>query len=237
MSANNPIPILLKAMVFAAEKHRLQRRKDEETPYINHPLKVAEILADAGETDTDLLVAAILHDTVEDPARLHFAAPLAALLKPENAEQIDEWIAGLNSEKHERKQSVDWVSFLAMLANHLARVFSRKPLGVFEGVVAKRFHSGSYTGIFRVLHGPSQTFIDVLDYEGSHSFSDELVYLVDPAAGRALLLSPLYFWGLLRDPSDPNSVDMYEYDNNKRDRFGFRSTQLAEGLTIDTGGD
>jgi guanosine-3',5'-bis(diphosphate) 3'-pyrophosphohydrolase len=59
---------LLKALAFAADKHRRQRRKDsEETPYINHPIAVATVLAVEGDvTDEATLIAAILHDTVED---------------------------------------------------------------------------------------------------------------------------------------------------------------------------
>lgn len=59
---------LLKALEFAAEQHRDQRRKGvEASPYINHPIQVAEVLATFGEVD-DLttLMAAILHDTIED---------------------------------------------------------------------------------------------------------------------------------------------------------------------------
>ena len=59
---------LLVATAFAAEKHRSQTRKDaDKTPYINHPIKVALTLMEIGnERDPDLLVAAILHDTIED---------------------------------------------------------------------------------------------------------------------------------------------------------------------------
>ncbi len=59
---------LLEAATFAADKHRHQRRKDAEaSPYINHPLAVACLLATgAGVRDEALLVAALLHDTVED---------------------------------------------------------------------------------------------------------------------------------------------------------------------------
>ncbi|HEX2138457.1 MAG TPA: HD domain-containing protein [Woeseiaceae bacterium] len=59
---------LLRAARFAAEKHRDQRRKGiEASPYINHPIEVAELISRVGEVD-DLptLIAAILHDTVED---------------------------------------------------------------------------------------------------------------------------------------------------------------------------
>ena len=41
---------VIKAADFAARKHRDQRRKDpQETPYINHPVGVANILANEGK--------------------------------------------------------------------------------------------------------------------------------------------------------------------------------------------
>ncbi len=57
---------LLQALDFAAKKHKLQRRKDNTTPYINHPIGVALLLEQAGITDTKVLMAALLHDTIED---------------------------------------------------------------------------------------------------------------------------------------------------------------------------
>ncbi|OLP17373.1 phosphohydrolase [Leptolyngbya sp. 'hensonii'] len=59
---------LLQAMDFAARKHRDQRRKDENaSPYINHPIAVALVLAEVGGVnDPEVLAAAILHDTIED---------------------------------------------------------------------------------------------------------------------------------------------------------------------------
>jgi guanosine-3',5'-bis(diphosphate) 3'-pyrophosphohydrolase len=62
------VGLILKAMRFAAEKHIDQRRKDSRSsPYINHPIRVAETLwTIGGVRDTALLVASILHDTIED---------------------------------------------------------------------------------------------------------------------------------------------------------------------------
>lgn len=56
---------LLRTVDFAAKKHRDQRRKDpSSTPYINHPINVATILAaEGGITDLVTLQAALLHDT------------------------------------------------------------------------------------------------------------------------------------------------------------------------------
>lgn len=62
------LPLILKAINFAADKHRGQSRKDAaNTPYINHPIALANLLANyAGVSDVNVIAAAILHDTVED---------------------------------------------------------------------------------------------------------------------------------------------------------------------------
>ncbi|HSL68884.1 MAG TPA: HD domain-containing protein [Longimicrobiales bacterium] len=58
---------LLSAVRFAAEKHRYQKRKGEDaSPYINHPIEVAETLARCKVATLETLQAAILHDTIED---------------------------------------------------------------------------------------------------------------------------------------------------------------------------
>lgn len=58
----------ISAIAFAAHKHRDQRRKDATaSPYINHPITLVNILAnEGGIDDMRVLIAAILHDTVED---------------------------------------------------------------------------------------------------------------------------------------------------------------------------
>lgn len=62
------ISLLFKALKFAAETHRYQKRKDvDATPYINHPINVAYLLIYVGkEYDVNIIQAAILHDTIED---------------------------------------------------------------------------------------------------------------------------------------------------------------------------
>lgn len=64
----NDSTMILRAAEFAAHKHRDQRRKDAKaTPYINHPLAVACVLAEEGDVqDPEVLAAALLHDTIED---------------------------------------------------------------------------------------------------------------------------------------------------------------------------
>lgn len=64
----NDLSKLLQAASFAAKKHRYQKRKgDDAEPYVNHPLEVANLLAGVGKIDDyDILIAAVLHDTIED---------------------------------------------------------------------------------------------------------------------------------------------------------------------------
>ncbi len=59
---------LITAIAFAADKHRNQRRKDADaSPYINHPIALANLLLnEAGVEDQRVLIAAVLHDTIED---------------------------------------------------------------------------------------------------------------------------------------------------------------------------
>jgi (p)ppGpp synthase/HD superfamily hydrolase len=80
---------VLKAMHFAAQKHCDQRRKGAAAwPYINHPIAVAEMLSRIGGIeDPVVLMAAILHDTIEDTGTRaeeleeHFGAAVRALVE------------------------------------------------------------------------------------------------------------------------------------------------------------
>ena len=62
------LKLILKALNFAAQKHKDQRRKDAAaSPYINHPIGLANILCNEGYvTEIEVICAALLHDTIED---------------------------------------------------------------------------------------------------------------------------------------------------------------------------
>ena len=67
-NVESELGLILRALEFAAHKHRDQRRKDvHASPYINHPIALANILVnEAGIHDSEVLCAALLHDTIED---------------------------------------------------------------------------------------------------------------------------------------------------------------------------
>ncbi len=58
-----------RAVDYANEKHKLQKRKDG-SPYIIHPLAVAQIVAEMG-LDIDAVLGALLHDCIEDTDASH----------------------------------------------------------------------------------------------------------------------------------------------------------------------
>jgi guanosine-3',5'-bis(diphosphate) 3'-pyrophosphohydrolase len=83
-----PLPAFIAATAFAAHKHRDQRRKDAKaSPYINHPIALANVLAnEAGVKDVVVLMAALLHDTIEDTdttaeeLKAHFGSAVAVIV-------------------------------------------------------------------------------------------------------------------------------------------------------------
>jgi guanosine-3',5'-bis(diphosphate) 3'-pyrophosphohydrolase len=62
------LPRLLEALDFAAQRHSAQRRKGPDAaPYVNHLIEVAMLVSSvAGVEDVDVLIAAVLHDVLED---------------------------------------------------------------------------------------------------------------------------------------------------------------------------
>ena len=86
----HPISAILSAAHFAAEKHACQKRKGQAAePYINHLIEVAYLVSTAfPEPDAELVVAALLHDVIED----------AGVTKEEVAQRFGSAVADLVAE-------------------------------------------------------------------------------------------------------------------------------------------
>ena len=98
-SSPEAVGLLLRAMRFAAWKHRHQRRKGQHAePYINHPLDLAHVLwFEGGVRDEASLVAALLHDTLEDTQTTvqelqgEFGAEIASIVMEVSDEPTLDW--------------------------------------------------------------------------------------------------------------------------------------------------
>src|ERR1017187_5129928 len=84
------VQAILNAANFAAEKHAAQKRKGATAePYVNHLLEVAHLVSTAlSEPDTNLVIAALLHDVIED----------SGVTRDEVAEQFGTDVADLVAE-------------------------------------------------------------------------------------------------------------------------------------------
>ncbi len=89
---------LLRAISFSARAHRNQFRKDGITPYVSHPFRVCMILRHIfGVTDERILIAAVLHDTIEDTTT-DFDD-----VEKEFGKEVAEWVALLSKDKREEE--------------------------------------------------------------------------------------------------------------------------------------
>ena len=95
---------ILKALSFASLKHRDQRRKDQEaSPYVNHLIEVTRLLWEVGEVREEaVLVAAILHDTIEDTETT--AEEITEIFGEEVANLVQEVTDDKSLAKGERKR-------------------------------------------------------------------------------------------------------------------------------------
>ncbi len=141
------------AIAFAATAHAEQRRKYTNEPYIFHPIEVVHILMEHGIDDEDTLVAAMLHDVVEDcPISIdtierRFGASVAAIVydlteqetggnratrKQREAERL--WTV---SEKAQNIKAADLISNTISIVDHapgFARVYLPEKREVLRGM-------------------------------------------------------------------------------------------------------
>lgn len=96
-------PSILKAAMVAAEWHTEQRRKGEKAePYINHLIEVAQLVAEADPGNVDLIMAALLHDAIEDQKKSR--EEIAALFGERVTKLVEEATDDKSLPKPERKR-------------------------------------------------------------------------------------------------------------------------------------
>ena len=116
--------IIFKAAAFAARAHRHQTRKDGETPYFAHPVRVCLVVSHVfGFHDSKMLAAALLHDTIEDTD-----TDYDDLLEEGFGADVARWVAALSKDKRkpeseretaycEQLKAADWQAKVLKLAD------------------------------------------------------------------------------------------------------------------------
>ena len=120
VSCTDQIGLLLRVLRFASQKHKDQRRKDKErSPYINHPIDVAERVWNHGAFhNINAVCAALLHDTVEDTDTTF--EELESLFGKEITDIVREVTDDKSLPKAERKQAqIDHGPGLSTAAKHI----------------------------------------------------------------------------------------------------------------------
>ncbi len=112
-----------KAINLAIKTHELdqkQKRKGKDVPYITHPLSVGLILANTGATE-DVVVAGILHDTIEDSVTEH------KVTKEMITDMFGQRVSDLVLSVTEQDKSLSWVERKAEALEHI-KTFSNDSL-------------------------------------------------------------------------------------------------------------
>lgn len=106
------IGLFIKALHLSARQHSTQRRKDAAaSAYINHPIHLVKVLWEVGEVrDWNVLIAALLHDTLEDTVDpkigeyLELQQEIAEAFSQEVLEILNEVTDDKSLDKEVRKQ-------------------------------------------------------------------------------------------------------------------------------------
>lgn len=120
---------LLEAFAFAARSHQGQLRKDGKTPYVSHVFRVCFILRHVfGIDDAQTLMAAALHDTVEDTTT-DFDD-----LEEKFGSDVANWVAALSKDKRRPEEDREQ-AYEAQLANGPWQVKVCKLADIFDNLM------------------------------------------------------------------------------------------------------
>jgi hypothetical protein len=110
---------------------------------------------------------------------------------------------------------------IKLLGNIFRDYCGKIQFGYFEDVQKKSF-STLYQGKFRLAFGAHTPFVDVLNYEGRHTFSEDQCVLLCADTGSALLLEPLMFWFNGGHDSVNSVPDLFFYDIEEKTGFSYK---------------
>lgn len=121
--------MLDRAIVFATEAHKGQKRKGSKIPYILHPLEAATIVSSI-TTDEDIIVATLLHDTMEDcgvtyeQIKSKFGQRVADLVWMETEDKSKSWMERKSATIERVTNATDYAIKMIALGDKLSNIRS-----------------------------------------------------------------------------------------------------------------
>ena len=152
----------------------------------------------------------------------YFSRGLEKLLDEPIYTDIDELVTAIGQVKHEKaNHAPDYMRAIKLLGNVFRDYCGKFQFGYFEDVQKKSF-STLYQGKFRIAFGAHTPFVDVLNYEGRHTFSEDQCVLLSTDTGAALLLEPIMFWFNGGHDLLNSNPDLYFYDIEEKSGFSYK---------------
>lgn len=167
-----------------------------------------------------------------------FEAYQSVLTEPIFSE-LNEAVTQVAATKHgKRAIGLDFPRIIRAFGNITVSAFGYKTLGRFEGVRTRAFGNGDFEGLFRVLKGPSEPFVEIYEYYGPRAFSPEEIYICDVDQGIALNLAPLMFWGVNRalNPRDTDDLCVFDTIRQRDHAFGYKAIEEREEIVVSADG-
>ncbi len=148
------------AIKFAIETHEInqkQKRKGKDIPYITHPLTVGLILSQAG-VSKDVVIAGILHDTIEDSVKEKKVTPEMLV------EKFSENVADLVLSVTEQNKELSWEERKAEALEHI-KTFSNESVMlksadiIANGTEIIDDYAKEGDGLFKVFNAPKDKIV------------------------------------------------------------------------------
>jgi hypothetical protein len=168
--------------------------------------------------------------------RTENAKHLSKLIDSDLGKEVENIINLIALAKHDKVdvKSINHSRVVKIIANLCSEIFKHAKFGYFENVQKEKFGK-SFTGLFRVAHGPQPHFYEIYKYRGASTFSEDDPVLYNPQTETGLSLQPLIFWEKCCTHPDLDNGHCYMFDKANSDgSFSYKAVGYSCQFSIDS---
>lgn len=187
-----------------------------------HPRSETKFFKDFTQRSAGPLLALMRNTLEKIKDQGEFSKPLKQLFEEPIKNEINELINQINDIKHNKSSfKPDFQRAIRLFANVFNQYGADFKFGYFEDVKKATFKK-NFNGIFRNAVGHHFPFLDVYQYTGDMSFSEDEAILVSIETGNVLNLSPLLFWSKAFNDKDVFESELNIFDANQKGNFSYK---------------